>query len=152
MSSNGYYACKGNISGFTSCDFVSTESTRAAAKIPRDLAENSSFLAKYKFIEKNIRIFPAQKFIPPLTEMRVHLFGKIMKKAKFEEDILKLGGKPAAAIDQTLHFCVTTREIFDKFNSKEQKSERLLKEGSVCFYLILLDFDPLIILQIFSQG
>ena len=127
VDKNGYYACKGNISGFTRCTFVSLESKRVAPKIPREFMEASSYLGKYKFDSKSIRIFPKQSAIPPLTEMKILILGKVIKKAALESEITLLGGKNAAALDQTVHLIISEKASFEALVAKEKKSERLLK-------------------------
>jgi len=46
--------------------------------------EVSSYLGKYKFDSQNVRIFPKQSSIPPFTEMKIFLLGKLTKKADLE--------------------------------------------------------------------
>ena len=125
VDKNGYYACKGNISGFTRCAFVTLESNRAAPKIPRDFMEASSYLGKYKFDSQNVRIFPKQSSIPPFTEMKIFLLGKLTKKADLEGEILKLGGKISTNLDETVHLVLTEKISFEKLEAK--KSEKLVK-------------------------
>lgn len=134
VSSKGYYACNGSISGFTKCDYVSTEAGRAAPKIPAFLKEASDYLAKFKFDSDLKRVFPKASFMPPLTEMKVFILGKAKgTKAALEEEIKKLGGTVTTVLNETVHFCIVENDQFEamsedknhKFHEKFGKCETL---------------------------
>ena len=62
VNSNGYYSCTGYTeSGFTKCDYVTTDSKRADPKIPKWVTDESSFFFKYKYDSTLIRKFPTAK-------------------------------------------------------------------------------------------
>lgn len=130
VSSHGYYACNGSISGFTKCDYVSTESGRRPPKIPTNLAEASDYLAKYKYDGKLSRVFPQATSMPPLTEMKIFILGKAKgKKSDLEGEIKKLGGSTTAVLNETVHFCVMEKDQFEGISADEGHKfhDKLLK-------------------------
>ena len=128
VNSNGYYSCTGYTeSGFTKCDYVTTDSKRSDPKIPKWVKDESSFFFKYKYDSSLIRKFPTAKALPPLAECKILILGKIKNKEGIEAQIKALGGRNAAAMDETVHFLITDKETFDRMNGREKKSERISK-------------------------
>ena len=136
-----YYSCSGyTSSGFTKCDYVSTDSKRADPKIPKWMKDECTFLFKFKYDSSLIRKFPSQKSIPPLSEMKILILGKIKNKAEVENKIKQLGGTNSATMDETVHLLITDKETFDRMTSREKPSERITKSQTLDTMILSLEF------------
>ena len=132
-SSAKFYTCTGNISSFTKCDFKTQDAKRSKPVIPKWIKDESPFLFKYKYDPKLLRAFPEQTkgSIPPLTEMKVLTLGKLKGKEKIEAQVKELGGINAAALDETVHLIITTKDIFDEQAAREKPSARFTKSKTL---------------------
>ena len=75
--------------------------------------------------------------MPPFTEMRILILGKVAQKSKLEEKVAALGGKIATVLDETVHLLLAEPAHFQtlvdeaKKDESSKKAARMLKAESL---------------------
>ena len=140
---NGY-VCKGMATEWAKCQYKTDKPNRKGLKIPNELAEEYSFLNKYKF-KKRDRVYNSkyqQAIAVAKTDKKIEeqVLNKRLSGYKFvivsggdnytiaqlKKKIEKFGGKVVPTVDKTV-LCVITKksELDKKKNEKIKKAQEL---------------------------
>ncbi|KAF5305635.1 hypothetical protein FQR65_LT07716 [Abscondita terminalis] len=138
------YVCHGNVTEWSKCNYVTKEPPRAPFKVPKELAEQYSFLKKYKYVRRT-RIFKdvkpsvsamkvkkeeenggpkIQRDTPPLYNMEFVIVGKLdVDKNELKKLITKLGGKVVTKIKETVMAVISTEAEVEKMGSRISEAQ-----------------------------
>lgn len=139
------YQCSGNISGWTKCSHTTTTPERKAFKVPPELAEEYSFLKKYKYvarqrvipaltrtvrkdttIEVNVKKENSSNPSPTLDGLKFVVDSKVGRlKEKIEDDIKKLGGSLGSRVTEKIAAVISTKDNLNEMESKMKKASEL---------------------------
>lgn len=137
------YVCHGNITEWSKCNFTTKEPKRAPFKVPKDLAEEHSFLKKYKYVPrsrliKDVKPSSAaivkkeeenggpkvQREVPPLYNMEFVIVGKVKTdKSELKKQIVTLGGKVVTKIKRSVMAVISTEADVEKMGSRISEAQ-----------------------------
>ena len=140
---NGY-VCKGMATEWAKCQYKTDKPNRKGLKIPNELAEEYSFLKKYKFKKRdrvyNSKYQQAMAVVKTDKKIEEQVLNKRLSGYKFvivsggdnyttaqlKKKIEKFGGKVVPTVDKTV-LCVITKksELDKKKNEKIKKAQEL---------------------------
>lgn len=131
------YACTGNISGWTKCQYVTKEPKRMAFKVPPEFKETYPFLKKYKYVARQ-RVFPKNPAKPsepstsangkagktlPLDGIEVALGKTSGALDELKQKLILLGAKPVSKVSEKTLCLVSTAEEVKKKPKKVKDAE-----------------------------
>ncbi|XP_066991017.2 poly [ADP-ribose] polymerase [Anabrus simplex] len=135
------YQCLGDLTDWSKCQHVVKEPKRVPFKVPKELKEEHSFLASYKYVPRT-RLFnqtaPSTSAVkkeenagpkvfrppPPLKDMEFVIVGKTKKgKAELKEEIKKLGGKVVSKVHEKLAAVISNPGEVEKMSSKIEEAK-----------------------------
>ncbi|KAM7298231.1 poly [ADP-ribose] polymerase 1 [Ixodes scapularis] len=131
------YACTGNISGWTKCQYLTQDPQRTAFKVPPEFKEAYPFLKKYKYVARK-RVFPKNPAKPsepstsangkagkdlPLDGIEVAL-GKTSASAdELKQKLILLGAKPVSKVSEKTLCLISTEEDVKKKSKRVKDAE-----------------------------
>ncbi|KAK7863506.1 hypothetical protein R5R35_009060 [Gryllus longicercus] len=139
------YQCQGDLTEWTKCLNTVEEPKRKPFKVPRELADEYDFLAKYKFVSQGKRLFdkvePSTSKVkkededagpkvyrppPPLQGMEFVIGSGIKKdeRKKIKERVTKLGGKIVSKVHATLAAVIAPKGDVEKMGSIISEAEQ----------------------------
>ncbi|GLH03003.1 Poly [ADP-ribose] polymerase [Gryllus bimaculatus] len=139
------YQCQGDLTEWTKCLNTVEEPKRKPFKVPRELADEYDFLAKYKFVSQGKRLFdkvePSTSKVkkededagpkvyrppPPLQGMEFVIGSGIKKdeRKKIKERVAKLGGKIVSKVHATLAAVIAPKDDVEKMGSIISEAEQ----------------------------
>ncbi|GFR22966.1 poly polymerase 1 [Trichonephila clavata] len=125
---NNTYACPGNLTEWTKCQYETKYPERVKFVVPEELKEEYPFLENYKCVVRE-RKFPKEdeagpsKKNLPLGNFKIALFGKL----KTPQDVLtkklqELGAKIQKTVNGSINLCISTQSEIDSDSSKIQRA------------------------------
>nr|XP_023025730.1 poly [ADP-ribose] polymerase [Leptinotarsa decemlineata] len=141
--SKGGYICTGDLTEWTKCTAVSKEPKRKPFKVPESLANEYSFLKKYKYVPRKRvikEVVPSnsgvvkkeednaeprvKRELPPLYEMQFVILGNPPKGADvIKKEIISMGGKVITKISKAIMAIISTPEQVEKMNYRMLEAE-----------------------------
>ncbi|KAL3275884.1 hypothetical protein HHI36_020621 [Cryptolaemus montrouzieri] len=138
------YVCHGDLTEWSKCNNVTKTPQRSAFKIPKEFANEHSFLKKYKYVPRT-RVFKdvnptngvkkeedetdgkpkVERQIPPLYNMEFVILGHPKRgKDELKKQITKLGGKVTTTIRDTVMAVIASPEEVEKMGSRMQEIKK----------------------------
>lgn len=131
------YKCRGNLTEWTKCSYVTQNPKRTPMKVPKAFAGGSIF-KKYKpktdvrlfeaairpqVIVKEEAIVPVKKDIPipPLKNLQFFLYGKLKDKEETKKRVLKLGGLVVSKLTDTTVAVISTKKEIERMPDKMEE-------------------------------
>lgn len=150
------YKCKGDISEWTKCTYVTQNPEREPMSVPKSYKDGSIFK---KFKPKvDVRLFdaaPRPAFIvvkdepvvkkeiptPPLKNLQFFIYGQMKDKEETKKRILKLGGLCVNKLTDTLAAIVSTKKDVEKMSAKMEEFKDMDIEVVESSFLDLIEKD-----------
>lgn len=143
------YKCHGDKTEWAKCNAIVNEPARCAFKVPKEFAEEYSFLKKYKYVPRvrvfrEVKVKPSTSGVkkeeddadeykpkverekPALYQMEFVILGKPPKgKDDLKKAIAKLGGKVVTKLLTHVMAVISTPEEVEKMNSRMSDAKAL---------------------------
>ncbi|KAJ0180031.1 hypothetical protein K1T71_004622 [Dendrolimus kikuchii] len=131
------YKCKGNLTAWTKCSYITQEPKRKPMIIPVYFKDDPVF-KKYK-PKTDVRLFQAapppvvivkaepstsvkkEVPVPPMKNLQFFLYGKLKNKEETKKRILKLGGLIVSKLTDTTAAVITTKKDLERMPAKMQE-------------------------------
>ncbi|XP_044760388.1 poly [ADP-ribose] polymerase [Coccinella septempunctata] len=131
------YLCHGDLTEWSKCNNLTKTPLRRAFKVPKELAQEYSFLKKYKYVPRT-RIFKdvaltsnvkkedeidgkpkVERVAPPFYNMEFVILGKPQRgREELKKQIMKLGGKVVTGIKENIMAVIASKEDVEKMGSR----------------------------------
>lgn len=152
------YKCKGNISEWTKCSYVTQNPKRKPMIVP-SAYQGGSIFKRYK-PKTDVRLFDAEPQpilvvvkneatatvkkelpIPPLKNLQFFHYGKLKDKEETKKRVLKLGGLVVSKLTDTTVAVISTKKDVERMPEKMEQIKSMDIEVVEASYLDLIEQD-----------